>query len=99
MKPSAYFINVARGPVVDDAALADALREGWIAGAALDVVSKEPVPRDNPLLEIQGQPEAGDHSSHRLGPGGNKKALCRGNRGQYRPFPAGRSCQPGLLSR
>ena len=44
MKPSAYFINVARGPVVDDAALADALREGWIAGAALDVVSKEPVP-------------------------------------------------------
>lgn len=53
MKPSAYFINVARGPVVDDAALAEALREGWIAGAALDVVSKEPVPRDNPLLEIQ----------------------------------------------
>lgn len=53
MKSSAYFVNVARGPVVDDAALARALDEGWIAGAALDVVSQEPIPRENPLLNIQ----------------------------------------------
>lgn len=53
MKSSAYFVNVARGPVVDDAALARALDEGWIAGAALDVVSQEPISRENPLLNIQ----------------------------------------------
>ena len=53
MKSTAYFLNVARGPVVKDEALAKALREGWIAGAALDVVSREPIARDNPLLKIQ----------------------------------------------
>lgn len=42
MKPTAYFINLARGPVHDEAALVRALREGWIAGAALDVYEHEP---------------------------------------------------------
>ena len=42
MKPTAYLINVARGKVVDEGALARALREGWIAGAALDVYEREP---------------------------------------------------------
>ena len=42
MKPTAYLVNVARGPVVDEAALVRALREGWIAGAALDVYEDEP---------------------------------------------------------
>lgn len=52
MKPGAWFINVARGPVVDEPALIAALRAGRIAGAALDVFEQEPVARDNPLLSM-----------------------------------------------
>jgi glyoxylate reductase len=51
MKPTAYLINTSRGPVVDENALAKALKEGWIAGAALDVFEKEPLPADSPLLD------------------------------------------------
>lgn len=50
MKPSAYFITTARGGIHDEAALADALRAGWLAGAGLDVWEKEPPPLDHPLL-------------------------------------------------
>jgi glyoxylate reductase len=51
MKPTAYLINTSRGPVVDETALARALRENWIAGAALDVYEKEPLPNDSPLRD------------------------------------------------
>jgi glyoxylate reductase len=51
MKPSAMLINTSRGPVVDEKALAQALRENWIAGAALDVYEKEPLPADSPLRD------------------------------------------------
>ncbi len=51
MKPSAYLVNTSRGPVVDEQALARGLREGWIAGAALDVFEKEPLPADSPLRD------------------------------------------------
>src|SRR5581483_7909128 len=51
MKPTAFLVNTSRGPVVDEAALARALRENWIAGAALDVYEKEPLPPDSPLRD------------------------------------------------
>jgi len=51
MKPGAYLINTSRGPVVEEAALARALRERWIAGAALDVFEKEPLPPESPLRD------------------------------------------------
>lgn len=52
MKKTAYIINNARGPIVDEKALYKALKEGWIAGAALDVFEQEPTPIDNPLLRL-----------------------------------------------
>ena len=52
MKPAAYLINTARGPIVQEAALITALREGWIAGAGLDVFEREPLPADSPLREL-----------------------------------------------
>ena len=51
MKPSAFLVNTSRGPVVDEAALARALKENWIAGAALDVYEREPLPPDSPLRD------------------------------------------------
>jgi glyoxylate reductase len=52
MKKTAYLINNSRGPVVDEKALYEALKEGRIAGAALDVFEQEPTPLDNPLLKL-----------------------------------------------
>jgi D-2-hydroxyacid dehydrogenase (NADP+) len=53
MKPTAVLINVGRGPVVQEAALIDALRQGTIAGAGLDVFDREPLPADSPLYELE----------------------------------------------
>ena len=52
MKDSAVFVNVARGSVVDEAAMYKALKEKWIARAATDVFEEEPTPKDNPLFEL-----------------------------------------------
>jgi glyoxylate reductase len=51
MKPTAYLVNNSRGPVVEEKALVKALRERWIAGAALDVYEKEPLPADSELRD------------------------------------------------
>lgn len=53
MKPTALLINTARGGLVDESALADALTQGVIAGAGFDVLSKEPPQADNPLLQLR----------------------------------------------
>jgi phosphoglycerate dehydrogenase-like enzyme len=52
MKSTAYLINTARGPIVDEAALIDALRHRRIAGAGLDVFAQEPIDPGNPLLQL-----------------------------------------------
>jgi len=53
MKSTAYVINTSRGGVIDEAALIRALKEGWIAGAGLDVLEQEPPNQDNPLLTLK----------------------------------------------
>jgi phosphoglycerate dehydrogenase-like enzyme len=52
MKPSAFLINVARGKVVDEPALLDALSQGGIAGAGLDCTVEEPLPNGSPLWDV-----------------------------------------------
>src|SRR5713226_4660613 len=52
MKPGAYFINTARGPIVQHDALVKALKEKWIAGAGIDVFPTEPAPANDPLYEL-----------------------------------------------
>src|ERR687890_2284686 len=52
MKPTAVLVNTSRGPVIDPRALANALRDGTIGAAALDVTDPEPIPPDDPLLSL-----------------------------------------------
>jgi phosphoglycerate dehydrogenase-like enzyme len=62
MKPTAYLINTARGPIVDEAALVQALQSRTIAGAGLDVFDQEPLPPDHPLKRLDNallMPHAG----------------------------------------
>src|SRR4029077_12746006 len=54
MRPGARLINVARGGIIDEAALADAVRTGTVAGAAIDVFTAEPVPDGHPLIGVDG---------------------------------------------
>jgi D-2-hydroxyacid dehydrogenase (NADP+) len=68
MKPSAYLINVTRGGIVDEPALVEALEQGQIAGAGLDVTEKEPLPEDSPLWDAPNlilTPHRAGASQHR----------------------------------
>ena len=55
MKNTAFFINVGRGPIVDEQALKNAIDEGKIAGAGIDVYAVEPLPDNSPLLSIKNK--------------------------------------------
>ncbi|MEM3742794.1 MAG: NAD(P)-dependent oxidoreductase [Nitrososphaerota archaeon] len=66
MKKNSYLINVARGELIDEEALAKALQENWIAGAALDVMEKEPPSPDNKLLQLDNIVITHHTASHTL---------------------------------
>jgi D-3-phosphoglycerate dehydrogenase len=65
MKPSSFLVNVARGPLVDEAALVEALLAGRIAGAALDVYEAEPLPAGSPLARLENV-VLGSHNANNL---------------------------------
>ena len=69
MKPGAYLINTARGALLDETALVRALRENWIAGAALDVFTTEPLPAESPLRSAQNLLLSPHQSSYARGTG------------------------------
>jgi phosphoglycerate dehydrogenase-like enzyme len=67
MRRSAYLVNIARGRVIDEQALVRALREGWIAGAGLDVTEEEPLPSESPLYSMPNvilTPHISGNSAH-----------------------------------
>ncbi|MCS7125414.1 MAG: phosphoglycerate dehydrogenase [Aigarchaeota archaeon] len=66
MKKNSYIVNVARGELIDEKALAKALKENWIAGAALDVMEKEPPSPDNELLQLSNIVITHHTASHTL---------------------------------
>ena len=73
MKPTGILVNASRGPVVDSRVLYKALKEGWIAAAALDVTEPEPIPPDDPLLTLNNvivTPHIGSASV------GSRKSMC-----------------------
>ncbi len=53
MKATAFIVNIARGGIIDESALARALKEGWIAGAGLDVFEQEPLPPESELWKLE----------------------------------------------
>ena len=79
MKPSAVLVNTARGPIVDQAALAEALRERRIFAAALDVVEREPIAPDDPLLSLDNCVVVPHIGSATVATRGRMAAMAAGN--------------------
>ncbi len=106
MKPGALLINVSRGPVVDEAALIDALREGRIGGAALDVFATQPLPPDHPffgfdnviLTPHMAGHHRGQHDAHGHGRGGRGAARVVGKTPREPVQPAGCAALPANAS-
>jgi phosphoglycerate dehydrogenase-like enzyme len=94
MKPSAWFLNCSRGPVVDEAALVAALRERRIAGAGLDVLQEEPPPADHPLFAFENvvltPHRAGQSSESLVGCSKVVEDIVRVLRGEPPRFPVNR---------
>ena len=103
MRPSAYLINIARGPVVDEAALVAALQAGTIAGAGLDVFEQEPTRPDTPLARMDNvvlTPHAlgwTDECFHDIAATGFRGivAFSRGERPEFVVNPAALDRAPG----
>jgi phosphoglycerate dehydrogenase-like enzyme len=88
MKPTAYLVNTSRGPIVNEAALLEALRTRRIAGAALDVFDREPLPADHPLRQLDNvllTPHLGYVSEE------NYRLIYRGAVEDIRAFLAGKA--------
>ena len=92
MKPTATLVNAARGAVVDEAALARALREGWIGSAGLDVLQDEPVP-DPAAIELLRRAQLRDRAPHRLGDAGGARADDRHGRRERARVPRRRAAR------
>jgi phosphoglycerate dehydrogenase-like enzyme len=73
MKPTAYIVNIGRGATIDQDALIQALQEGWIAGAGLDVFTPEPLPQDSPLWDMENVIITGHYAG--MTPEYDKRAL------------------------
>jgi phosphoglycerate dehydrogenase-like enzyme len=104
MKPTAYLVNIARGPIVDGAALADALRAGRLAGAGLDVFEQEPADPDDPLLALENviaAPHAVGLTDElfRLGGISASRAVLDVEAGRMPEFPLNPEAARGLTAR
>jgi D-3-phosphoglycerate dehydrogenase len=104
MKPTAYLVNIARGPIVDGAALADALRAGRLAGAGLDVFEQEPADPDDPLLTMENvivAPHAVGLTDElfRLGGISVSRAVLDVENGRMPDFPLNPEAARGLAAR
>jgi D-3-phosphoglycerate dehydrogenase len=104
MKPTAVVINTSRGPVIDEAALVKALQEKWIAGAALDVFEKEPLPLESPLRAMDQvilTPHQGANSTDALDHVHRTvtESLAAFSQGFWPPFPINPKVAPRMALR